>query len=76
MTRSVELRHDSDAPEPRVLDDVRHVLLGVHGDLLMPSSLLTEVEQQSNDEIMFSVTYFMSNVCRENIISPQIRKLA
>ena len=43
VSGGVELRDHSDPAEPRVLDDVRHVLLGVHGDLLMPSSLLTEI---------------------------------
>ena len=43
MTRRVELRHYPDAPEPRVLDDVRHVLLRVHGDLLVPGALLAAI---------------------------------
>ena len=40
VTRGVELCDDSDAPQPGVLDDVRHVLLRVHGDLLVPGTLL------------------------------------
>ena len=38
VTRGVELCHHSDAPQPGVLDDVRHVLLGVDGQGVVPGS--------------------------------------
>ena len=40
MSRGVELRDDSDAPQPGELYDLRHVLLGVDRDSLVPGALL------------------------------------
>ena len=45
VTRGVELCDDSDAPQPGVLDDVRHVLLSVDSQPVMPGSLGTEVRK-------------------------------
>ena len=38
MAGGVELCHHSDPPQPGVLDDVRHVLLGVDGQGVVPGS--------------------------------------
>ena len=35
----VELRHDSDSPQPGELDNVGHVLLAVHGPRRVPGAL-------------------------------------
>ena len=45
VARGVELRDHSDAPQSGELDDVRHVLLGVDGQPVMPGSLGTEVRK-------------------------------